>query len=203
MWKSIADIIDAVKHYHLARKLAILQASDLELRFPNNMKSLEGNMLAEQMAALKHQGEDLGVQNDIPADVCMPLLQLGYHSFADLLGGQRRPTLISTADLCRTHGHLVKRGHKLALNRLTVLVNEHDLSELTLSKAKGYSSVAPIDSSGRVVNNPIFTELCCVEHSGMRAIRNQEPPLGEVRKVSVEVASEPRVAPGFTNTGPI
>ena len=192
-----------VKHYHLARKLAILQASDLKLRFPNNMKSLEGNMLAEQMAALKHQGEDLGVQNDIPADVCMPLLQLGYHSFADLLGGQRRPTLISTTDLCRTHGHLVKRGHKLALNRLTVLVNEHDLSELTLSKAKAYSSVAPIDSSGRVVNNPIFTELCCVEHSGMRAIRNQERSALRLLRSHVQRQASHTRDPSETQSSPV
>jgi len=110
----------------------------------------------------------------LPADICMPLLQLGYDSFADLLCRQRKPTLISTTDLCRVHGHRVKRGHKLALNRLTVLLNEQDLSKLTVEKAKAYSSVAAIDIALKTVNNPMFTELCSQEHPGLRAVRNQE-----------------------------
>ena len=110
----------------------------------------------------------------IPADICMPLLQLGYDSFADLLCRQRKPTLISTTDICRVHGHRVKRGHKLALNRLTVLLNEQDLSKLTVEKAKAYSSVAAFDIALRTVNNPMFTELCSQEHPGLRAVRNQE-----------------------------
>ena len=104
----------------------------------------------------------------------MPLLQLGYDSFADLLCRQRRPTLISTTDLCRIHGHRVKRGLKLALDRLTVLLNEQDFSKLTVKKAKAHSSVAAIDVALRTVNNPVFTELCAQEHPGMRAVRNQE-----------------------------
>ena len=87
---------------------------------------------------------------------------------------QRKATLISTADLCRIHGHRVKRGHKLALNRLTVLLNEQDLSKLTVKKAKAHSSVAAIDIAVRTVNNPVFTELCSQEHPGMRAVCNQE-----------------------------
>ena len=117
-------------------------------------------MLAEQIAKIGQSGEDLDMGTIRPADICMPLLQLGYDSFADLLCRQRKPTLISTADLCRIHGHRVKRGHKLALNRLTVLLNEQDFSKLTLKKAKAHSSVAAIDIALRTVNNPVFTELC-------------------------------------------
>ncbi len=109
----------------------------------------------------------------IPADICMPLLQLGYDSFADLFCRQRKLTLISTTDLCRVHGQRAKRGHKLALNRLTVVVNEQDLSKLTVETAKAYSSVAAIDIALRTVNNPMFTELCSQEHPGLRALRNQ------------------------------
>ena len=163
-----------VKHYHLARKLAILQASGMGLSFPRNMRTPEGNMLAEQIAKIRQSGEDLGMGTIIPADICMPLLQLGYDSFADLLCRQRNPALISTTDLCQIHGHRVKRGHKLALNRLTVLLNEQDFSKLTVKKAKAHSSVAAIDIALRTVNNPVFTELCSQEHPGMRAVRNQE-----------------------------
>ena len=163
-----------VKHYHLARKLDILQASGMGLSFPRNMRTPEGNMLAEQIAKIGQSGEDLGMGTIIPADICMPLLQLGYDSFADLLCRQRKPALISTTDLCRIHGHRVKRRHKLALNRLTVLLNEQDFNKLTVKKAKAHSSVAAIDIALRTVNNPVFTELCSQEHPGMRAVRNQE-----------------------------
>ncbi len=95
----------------------------------------------------------------IPADICTPLLQLGYDSFADLLCRQRKLTLISTTELSRVHGHRVKRGHKLALKRLTVLMNEQDLSKPTVEKAQAYSSVA-IDIALRIVNYPMFIELC-------------------------------------------
>ncbi len=93
-----------VKHYHLARKLAILQASGMGLSFPRSMRTPEGNMLAEQIAKIGQSGEDLDMGTIIHADICMPLLQLqlqlGYDSFADLLCKQRKPTLISTTDLC-------------------------------------------------------------------------------------------------------
>ena len=90
-----------VRHYHLARNLAILQACGMGLRFPQNMKTLEGNMLAQQMANVNQGGESLGLEMTIPADICMPLMQLGYDNFAGLLCRQSRPTLISTTDLSR------------------------------------------------------------------------------------------------------
>ncbi len=74
-------------------------------------------MLAEQIENFGHSGEHLDKGTIIPADICLPLLQLGYDSFADLLCRQRKPTLISTTDLCRIHGHRVKRGHKLERER--------------------------------------------------------------------------------------
>ena len=127
-----------MKHYHLARKLAILQASGMGLSFPRNMRTPQGNMLAEQVAKIGHCGEDLDIGMIIPADICMPLLQLGYDNFADLLCRQRKPALISSTDLCRIHGHRVNRDHKPALNRLTVLLNEQDFSKLTVNKVKAH-----------------------------------------------------------------
>ena len=73
-------------------------------------------MLAEQIAKIGQSGQDQDVGTITPADICVPLLQLGYDSFAGLRCRQRKPALISTSDLCRIHGHRVKRGHKLALN---------------------------------------------------------------------------------------
>ena len=162
-----------VKHYNLARKLAILQALDIALSFPRDMKTLEGNMLAEQIAEFGQSVEDLDMGTIIPADICMPLLQLGYDSFADLLCRQRKPILVSTTELCQVQGHRVKIGHKLALNRLTVLLNEQELIKLTIEKAKTCSSVAAIDIALRTVINAMLTELCSQENPGVQAVSNQ------------------------------
>ena len=64
-----------VKHYHLARKLAVLQASGMGLSFSHEMRTLEGSMLAEQIAKLGQSGENLDMGTIIPADICMPLQQ--------------------------------------------------------------------------------------------------------------------------------
>ena len=103
-----------MKHHHLTRKLAILQALGMRLSFHQNLETLEGNMFAEQIAKIGQSGENLDKGTIIPADICRPLLQLGYDSFADLPCRQRKPTLTSTTDLCRVHGRRVKRGHTLA-----------------------------------------------------------------------------------------
>ena len=40
-----------------------------------------------------------------------------------------------------------------------MLLNEQDVSQLTVKKAKAHSSVAAIDAALRTVNNPVFTEI--------------------------------------------
>ncbi len=40
-----------------------------------------------------------------------------------------------------------------------MLLNEQDVSQLTVKKAKAHSSVAVIDAALRTVNNPVFTEI--------------------------------------------
>ncbi len=59
-----------VKHYHLARKLAILKASGMGLRFPRDMRTLEGNILAEQIAKIGQSGEDLDMGTITYACLC-------------------------------------------------------------------------------------------------------------------------------------
>lgn len=56
-----------------------------------------------------------------PWCVYLPLLELGYSSFADHVTEDREPAIIETVELRRRHGNKVKDKHKLALNKLISL----------------------------------------------------------------------------------
>ena len=58
----------------------------------------------------------------VPMPMYLPLLELGYSSFANLPKKDKSPAIISTAELKKKHQG-TGRKDILALNKLTVLVN--------------------------------------------------------------------------------
>ncbi len=114
-----------------------MQQANLQLGLPANMDHIEGNVLCQQIAAMKFDGHDLGVAVDVPCSLYTPLLDLNYHSFAQLLTRERTPAVISTTDIVKTHESRVKTIHKASLNRLTILVNDVAMDKEGLAEAAG------------------------------------------------------------------
>ena len=164
-----------VTHYHLARKLATIQETVLKLTLPKGNTDLVGNLLCEQLAHVKFNPNGGGYVHEVPVSMYLPLLELGYSSFADLLTKDRSPVVISTAELKKRHKGIGRR-HTLALNKLTVLVNEVELDRQAIDEAQGYTKVGAIEYEQRKVRNPAFTELCTrtTEHISAAALHTQE-----------------------------
>ena len=89
----------------------------------------------------------------VPVSMHLPLLELGYSSFADLLTKDRSPAVISTAELKKRHKG-IGRKHTLALNKLTVLVNEVELDRQAIDEAQGYTEVGAIEYEQRKIKKP-------------------------------------------------
>ena len=124
-----------VTHYHLARKLATIQEAGLKFTIPKGNTDLVGNLLCEQLAHLKFDLNGGGYVHEVPVSKSLPLLELGYSSFADLLTKDRSPAVISTAQLKKRHKGIGRR-HTLALNKLTVLINEVELDRQAIDEAQ-------------------------------------------------------------------
>jgi len=113
---------------------------------------------------------------DVPWSLYTPLLDLNYHSFAELLTKEKTPAMISTTELVKRHGSRVKNKHKASLNRLTILINDVAMDKEGITEAAAYTATGPLDYLRRIVRNPAFTELCthATEHLRSAAINNQE-----------------------------
>ena len=96
-----------VTHYHLARKLAVIQAAGLKLAIPVGRADLTGNLLCTQIAALKLDLNGGGYVKEVPVSTYLPLLELGYSSFADLVTRDRTPAIISVTELGKRHKGVV------------------------------------------------------------------------------------------------
>ena len=164
-----------VTHYHLAKKLATIQEAGLKFTTPKGNSDLVGNLLCEQLTGLRFDLTGGGYVHEVPVSMCLPLLELGYSSFADLLTKDKSPAVISTAELKKRHAGIGRR-HTLALNKLTVLVNEVELDRQAIDEAQGYTKVGAMEHEQRKVRNPAFTELCTrtTEHTGAAALHTQE-----------------------------
>ena len=164
-----------VTHYHLARKLATIQEAGLKFTIPKGEIDLVCNLLCEQLAHLKFDLNGGGYVHKVPVSMYLPLLELGYNSFADLLTKDRPRAVINTAELMKRHKG-IGRKHTLALNKLTVLVNEVELDRQAIEEAQGYTKVGAIEYEQRKVTNPAFTELCTrtTEHKGAAALHTQK-----------------------------
>ena len=112
--------------------------------------------------------------HEVPVSIYLPLLELGYSSCADLLTKDRPPAIISTTELKKRHRGIGRR-HTLALNKLTVLVNEVELDRQAIDEAQGYTKVGAIEYEQRKVKSPAFMELCTrtTEHISAAALHTQ------------------------------
>ena len=141
-----------VNHYHLVKKLAIIQQAGLKLTLPQEEQTLTGNSLCEQLNAMVLEGVDLGEAAAIPYGLYIPLLELGYNSFATLLTADTQPTMISTKELAQKHGTKVNIRHKAALNKLTILVNSNVLDKRAVTVANEYKKTGPLEKVRRRIN---------------------------------------------------
>ena len=88
-----------------------------------------------------------------------PLVELGLTDFNDLLiRHKKKPVVLSSDHLCLKFGkRVIRKGHKLALNRLTKIVNSTHWDAGAMRKWKYTLAMSPED---RVVHNPeLFSEL--------------------------------------------
>ena len=63
-------------HYHLARQLAVMTSSDIQLKLPEGLPELTGNALAKLLSNVRYDPKDLGLECSIPAEMYRPLLDL-------------------------------------------------------------------------------------------------------------------------------
>ena len=106
-------------HYHVARQLAVLQSSGLQLGLPMGHEDLHGNALHRMMTCVRYDPHDLGFECKIPAGVYKPLLDLCTDFHELCLPNRRKLTILSTTELAQKFGKAVNSKHKLALNQVT------------------------------------------------------------------------------------
>ena len=88
-----------------------------------------------------------------------PLLEIGLTDFNDLLVQHgKKPVFLSSDDLCLKYGkRIIRKRHKLALNRLTKIVNSTHWDAGAMRNWDHTSAMSPED---RVIHNPeLFSEL--------------------------------------------
>ena len=146
-------------HYHLARQMAVIKEAGIQIATPADHPSLGGNALAAAMSRMRYSRSDIGDTCTIPLAVYQPLLELGLKDFRDLLAGGRKIAFLSTQDLSKKYGKKVKPRHKIALNRLTKIVNSAHL-HLDASQWRKWNTTSALDNTSRVLRNPeMFSEL--------------------------------------------
>ena len=79
----------------------------------------------------------------IPWTLYLPLAELGYESFAYLVANSSEPAVISTNESKRRHGNKAINRAKLALNKLTDLVNSDTMDKNALANATKCTHVGP------------------------------------------------------------
>ena len=106
-----------VSHYHLTRKFAITQQAGLKLTVPDGTTKLKGNSSCEQITAALPIGASLQAHLQIPWSVYLPLLELGYESFTNLMVDMQTPTIIDTHELRLRHKHRANDRARIALKQ--------------------------------------------------------------------------------------
>ena len=104
-------------HYHLARQLATLQRSGLQLTSLQGQASLRGIALSETLSKILYHPQDLSLACKIPVEVFRPLKDT-VNNMTELCGrSAHRHVMLSTDELKLKYGNGVKKEDKL--NRLT------------------------------------------------------------------------------------
>ena len=177
-----------VTQYHLAKQLALLGKAGLKLTFPERVKGQCGNELCEQLSRITYEANDVSGAGDIPWRIYLPLLELGYNSFADLLTNRQIATLIDTLTLVRIHGSRVKNRHRLALNRLTLLANAAG----NVKYAMSHAGLSPLSLNERIINSTSFSELCTTGQGqpALKALHKQEINALDLMKAAAKKKAE-------------
>ena len=152
-------LIKGTTHYHLARQLAIIKQANIYLKAPAGEQSFQGNAMSDIIARLRYDPADLGLSCRIPLNVYQPLLELGLKDFNDLLIRHgKKPVFLSSDDLCLKYGkRAIRKRHKLALNRLTKIVNS---TYWDAGAMRNWDHTSAMSQEDRVIHNPeLFSEL--------------------------------------------
>ena len=119
---------------------------------PAEEEGLRGNAMADIIAKLKYDPSDFGMSCRIPLNVYQPLLELGLTDFNDMLIRHgKKPVFLSSDDLCLRYGkRAIRKRQKLALNRLTKIVNSTYWDAGAMRNWDHTSAMSPED---RVIHN--------------------------------------------------
>ncbi len=117
---------------------------------------------------------NLGLTKSIPASAYLPLYELGITSLIDItMPGERY--MMDTNTLQRVYGRWVKRRHKVALNRLTLYLNQpnnNGVDEPILTDPAHYHKVTPLPKPQRKITQTVHcTDLPTAQHMGKGAPR--------------------------------
>ena len=163
-------------HYHVARQLAVMQSSGLQLRLPMGHEDLHGSALHRMMTCVRYDPLDLGLKCKIPTGVYKPLLDLCTDFHELCLPNKRKLTFLSTTELAQKFGKAVNSKHKLALNQAIKIINRNHLSGEDINHPS-FNRIAPLSLHDRIVCNPqIRTELRChnTEHLYSQEVNERE-----------------------------
>ena len=145
-------------HYHLARQLATLQRSELQLTFPQEHANLRGNALSEILSKIHYDPQDLGLACKIPVEVFRPLTEI-VNNMTELCGrSAHRHLMLSTDEFKLKYGKIVRMEHKVALNQLTKILNRDQTNADIIGHTFRHSTA--LSKSGRVIKPPeILSDL--------------------------------------------
>ena len=147
-------------HYHLARQLATLQRSGLQLTFPQGHATLRGNALSETLSKIHYDPQDLGLACKIPIEVFRPLMDI-VNNMTELCGRSAHMHVMLSADelkLKLKYGNIVRKEHKVALNQLTKILNR-DQTNVDIT-GPTFRHSAALSKDERVIKRPeILSDL--------------------------------------------
>lgn len=110
-----------LRHYTVLRQLSLIKSVEIDMIAPGKqLIELRDEPLIDGLhAAAAAEGSSLGP--NVPDDIQITIWELGVHSLADIYDRSRK-CLITTHTLALKYGAMVRHHHKLALNRLTLML---------------------------------------------------------------------------------
>ena len=143
---------------------------------PARHKDLRGNTLSSTLAKARYDPCYLGLEHRIPPHIYHKLLEVTDNLAELCLPTKQKVILLSTSELALKFGRLITNQHKLALNQLTKLLNQHHLTNCDIHGAS-FRNIGPLSMEDRVVVRPeIVSELCSrnTDHLDSREINDIE-----------------------------
>jgi hypothetical protein len=136
---SLSHHTDLSRHCMCIRQLTLLHHSPLRLKFRDQVIDLVGNTMWQRLTRLPTLAA-------LPSHIMYPLWDLGIFDLAHLLEETSPPRVYDTLAFC-TRFTNARASHKLALNRLTLLLHGRSLPE-----ALTHTSYTPLSAALRLVS---------------------------------------------------